>query len=264
MNDITDTTVFCGNWPFRCLSRRTPGQIRELLESRGVREAWICSVESILYPEPMEGNEPLFEQIAEDDFFVPVAIIDVTHATWRRDAQTCLDRWGARAFKLFPNYHQYELRDPRVSQLVDLATEANVPISIQMRMLDERAHHLLMKVPFVPPEDIVGLAQRHPAARLLVCGAHKRNIEDLSKAPNIWADTSFTEGGQALRGAAEGIGGQRVVFGSHTPIFYLDAGLAKLDVEKVDVSPEVVDRVRRTNAAELLTGAPIAEEKSKT
>jgi predicted TIM-barrel fold metal-dependent hydrolase len=254
MSGLIDTSVFCGYWPFRCLPHRTPNELKAHLEAKRVTQAWVAAAEAILYPDPMQANEPLFQALGEHGFFLPVGIIDVTVATWGRDAQTCLGQWGCRVLKLVPNYHQYELSDPRVAEFVALAEEANVPVCIQVRVMDERSHHPLMKVPSVPAADVAELASRHPHVRFLACGAYQANLTPLSEAPNVWAEISLVESGQALKTAVDALGPRRVVFGSQSPLLYFDAVAAKLNVEPADVPAEVVRAVRERNAAELLVG----------
>jgi len=252
MDRIVDTSVFCGYWPFRALPLRTPGELKLHLARRGVTRAWVSPAEAILYPDPMEANEPLFTAIAGDDFFLPVGMINVTLATWRRDAGDCLVRWGCRALKLAPNYHQYELASACVDELVELASEAGAPVCIQLRMMDERAHHPLMKVPGVSAADIAALAARHRGARFLACGAYQTDLNALREAPNVWVEISFVESGQALRSAVEVVGWQRLVFGSHSPFFYFEAAAAKLDVDPSDIPPEQLEAIRNSNASALL------------
>ena len=254
MNTIIDTSVFCGYWPFRSLSIRTPEALKAFLQGHGVGQAWVAATEAVLYPDPMQGNEPLLEAVAGDDFFVPVAVIDVTLATWRRDALTCLERWGCRAFKLLPNYHQYDLSHPRVADLVDLAENAQVPVCIQVRMMDERGHHPLTKVPGVPLEQLIPLARRHLDARFLVCGVYYRELASLADATNVWAEISLVERERPLKIAVDTLGPERVVFGSHSPFIYFEAVAAKLNPEPGDVAPEVVQAVRADNAVALLDG----------
>ena len=252
MNGIVDTSVFCGYWPFRNLSHRSSESLKTYLQARGVCQAWVTATEAILLPDPMQGNEPLFEALSGDRFWAPVAVIDPTLATWHRDASTCLEKWACRAFKLLPNYRPTELLYPRVADLVQLATEAGVPVCVQLRMMDERSHHPLMKVPAVPPGDLVALAQRHPEARFLACGAFLGDIKTLARASNIWVELSLLESGQPLHSAVGALGPDRVVFGSHSPFLYFEAVAAKLDVDPQDVAPEVVEAVREHNAMLLL------------
>jgi hypothetical protein len=252
MTDLIDTSVFSGCWPFRAFRERTPAALKAHLEPLGVTQAWVASAEAILFPDPMQANEPLAEALGGDGFFLPVAIIDPTLATARRDARTCLERLGFRALKLVPNYHQYALADARVEELVALACQRDVPVCVQLRMMDERSHHPLMKVPGVPAEEVVALAQKHQRARFLVCGAYGQQLRLLRDAANVWAEISFVESGQALAGALQALGPDRLVFGSHSPLFYFEAEAAKFDVAAEDVPPSAIAAVRSTNAQTLL------------
>jgi hypothetical protein len=252
MSDLTDTSVFTGAWPFRALRECTPAALKARLQPLGVSQAWVASAEAILLPDPMKANEPLAESVAGDRFFLPVAIIDPTLATAARDARTSLEQLGFQALKLVPNYHQYALGDPRVAELLALASERDVPVCIQLRMMDERSHHPLMKVPGLPVEEVVMLAGKHPQLRFLVCGAYGNQLRVLRDARNVWAEISFVESGQALTGALQALGPDRLVFASHSPFFYFEAEAAKLDVPAEDVSPSVLQAVRHINAQALL------------
>ena len=254
MSDLVDASVFCGYWPFRHLRQRTPAALKRHLQERGVCQAWVASAEAVLYPDPMQGNEPLFKEIAGDDFFVAVATVNPTLATWMRDAVACIDRWGCHALKLAPNYHSIALSDPRVADVVDFAQDAGLPVCMQLRMMDERSHHPLMKVPGVPAEALAALACEHPKARFLACAAYRTDLSVLGRAPNIWAEISMVESGQTLRDALDLIDARRLVFGSHSPFLYFEAVAAKLDVNPVDVDHAVVRAIRDSNARELLTG----------
>ncbi len=252
MTGLVDTSVFCGTWPFRPLSIRTPKALKAHLSERGVARAWITAVEAILCPDPMQANEPLFEDVRGDDFFVPVALLDLSLATWKADARTCLEKGGARAFKLAPNYHSYELSDACTDELAQWASEANVPVCVQMRVLDERSHHPLMLTPGVDAGALAELATRHPKTRFLACAAYQADLKALIPAANVWVETSFVESGQALKNAVDVLGPERLVFGSHSPLYYFEAGAAKLDVDETDVPAEQVQAIASENAASLL------------
>jgi uncharacterized protein len=254
MNGLVDTSVFLGHWPFRPMDRHTPDGLKAHLASRGVTRAWAASAEAILLPDPMLANEPLLAALADDLFYAPVAIVDVSLATWERDASRCLCELGARALKLTPNYHSVGLTDSRVSELADVAREANAPVCVQMRMMDERGHHPLMKVAAVPADGLAELAGRHPDVRFLACGAYLAELATLAPARNIWAEISFVEAGQTLRAALEVMGADRLVFASHSPLCYFEPAAVKLDPHPDDVAPEDVAAVGGRNASELLEG----------
>ena len=252
MSRLVDTSVFCGYWPFRCLSVRTPEALKASLKSQGVSRAWVAASEAILYPDPMLGNDALFAAISGDPFFLPVAIIDPTLATWERDTRTRLGRHECGALKLVPNYHGYDLDGPSVASLVHFARETDVPVCIQVRMMDERSHHPLMKVPGVSCNEIASLANRHPSTRFLVCGAYRGELATLRDCTNVWCEISMVEAERSLWQAVDTLGPERVVYGSHSPFLAGAAALAKLDVGPVDVTPDVIRAVCSENCARLL------------
>lgn len=255
MSALIDTSVFCGHWPFRNLSPLDPAGLKEHLKRHGVTQAWIAATEAVLFPDPMEANEPLLTAVSDDPFYVPLAVIDVTLATYLEDAAACLKRWRCRGFKLTPNYHSYALDDARVGKLLELATKANVPVCVQLRMMDERSHHRLMIVPGVAPESLGTLAAAHPQNRFLACGAYHAELKALkSPAGNLWVEVSSIESGNALVNAIGVLGDDKLVFGSHSPFYYFEAVASKLNVGS-DVSPEELRRITELNAATLLGAA---------
>jgi len=252
MNNLVDTSVFCGHWPFRNLPFRSPGELKAHLTARGVKEAWVTSAEALLYPDPMQGNVPLSLAVKGVSFFVPVALLDVTLEGWRKDVRECLEERGFRAFKLTPSYHSYSLSDSRVGDLAECAREAGVPVCIQVRMMDERSHHPLMKVPAVPAAEVAALAKQHPRTRFLACGADSGMLKKFADVENVWAELSFVESRNTLVQAIETLGPKRVVFGSHSPLLYFEASSAKLEAATEDVTAENLRAVAEMNAATLL------------
>ncbi len=252
MTPLVDTSVFCGHWPFRQLAQTEFEGLKVHLKQHGVTQAWVAAVESVLLPDPMEGNEPLLTSVSADPFFVPFAVIDVSLATYLDDAAACLKNWRCGGFKLLPNYHSFPVNDARVTKLLEMAAAENVPVSFQLRMVDERAHHPLMKVPGVPAADVAALAAAHPKNRFLACGAYHAELKHLqSAAKNLWVELSSVESGESLVNALKIVSGERIVFGSHSPFYYFEAVAEKLNVGS-DVSPETLRRVRELNSAELL------------
>jgi len=254
VSSLIDTSVFAGYWPFRCLSHREPKELKEHLRAQGVEQAWVSSAEAILYPDPMQGNRPLLTAVKDDDFFVPVTLVDVSLATWREDVEECLGHGGSRVLKVTPNYHSYSLDHPAVDELAALAGEMNVPLCIQVRMMDERSHHPLMKVPGVAPAQIVELAARHPETRFLVCAAYMIELRTLRQAENVWCEISHVESSQSLIVAMRHFPWQRLVFGSHSPFLYFEAVRQKLEVKTEGPTVQQIDAIKRHNALTLLNG----------
>ena len=93
---------------------------------------------------------------------------------------------------------------------------------------------------------VAGFVGSNLAKRLLNGGYNVRGID------NLWADISFAESGEALLSAINAFGKERLVFGSHSPLHYAHAELAKLDVDAVDAAD--IQRIASSNAHVLLNG----------
>lgn len=251
MQSLIDTSVFIGHWPFQPLQFHSCAQLKQHLTDYGVTQAWVANADAVLFPDPMYGNETLFTELQSDPFFIPVVIINPTLATWRADLQHCIAQ-GARAVKILPNYHQYTLDQPVVSELVEIAQAAGLPICVQMRITDERAHHPLMKVPCVPTAALVALAKQHPQARFLACAIFHADLPRLVGVTNVWAELSHVESKETLVTALQVIGEDHLVFGSHSPFLYFKAVQAKLVCSPGTVRTQTLDKVMYINAQTLL------------
>ncbi|MBI3830476.1 MAG: amidohydrolase family protein [Planctomycetes bacterium] len=251
MSGLVDTSVFFGAWPFRRLDHSAPAELKAHLSACRVAEAWVAPFEGIFYQDPMTANEALFEKIRGDRFFVQTGVLDLSLPAWRRDAEACLNNLGCGAFKLFPNYHRYALNLPSAAELAELAAKAGVPVCVQLRMQDERGHHPLVKVPGVEVKDLIELAQRCPRTRFLACAGYLRDLKEMRETKNIWAEPSFVESENTLKSAVHAFGSERLVFASHSPLYYFEAAAAKLDVAAEDVSAEVVAAVGSGNVRSL-------------
>jgi len=248
---LIDTSVFCGPWPFRSLRPRTLPELKEYLAGHGVCRAWVTSTEAVLLPDPMTANEPLLVEAAKDPFWVPVTLLDPSLPGWEDDYRRSL-AMGARAVKLTPNYHQYSLSSPAVDRLAGLLTADRLPFCIQMRMMDERAHHPLMKVPGVPAAEVAELALRHPELSVVACAVYNAELRFLQKAPNVVAEISYVESVETLLQAKSVLGVERLLFGSHSPFLYMAAVQAKLDAHPDMINEAELRAVCYENAGRLI------------
>ena len=119
MSSLVDCSVFAGPWPFRALPNQTPDELKAHLQAKGVTEAWVCATKAILYSDPMQANEPLFEALGNDPFFIKFAVLNLTQPTWLEDAKRCVENWGVKGFKLFPNYHSTSLDTEEAQAFAD-------------------------------------------------------------------------------------------------------------------------------------------------
>ena len=155
--------------------------------------------------------------------------------------------------RLFPNYHQYELSDRAASDLLDHAAELDMAVAIHVRLLDERRHHPLMQVPPVPVADVATAAATHPRTRMLLCCALIREARSafaqLGSDGDLYTEISSVEYVSTVEHLLHDVPVDRVVLGTHAPLYYPHAGVAK--VNDAPLPEDQLEAIRKGNASRL-------------
>lgn len=142
---IVDANAFIGDWPFHPVEGE-PEELLARMDRKGVDKALVSSIRSVFSRNVMHGNDELFDAVAgHEDRLIPVATIDPSYTKWREDMETCLDR-GAKAVKLLPTYHGYDLDEDPVFDLLDLAADRGVPVIFAAALEDLRKAHPSQKL----------------------------------------------------------------------------------------------------------------------
>lgn len=123
-----------------------------------------------MWPDPQEANELRLPQLARSSFFVPSAVLNPTLPGWRKSYLRCREEWGMRMVRLLPNYHLYQLSDPRVDALAEQAFADGVVLGVHQRAEDQRNQNPIVRVPPVLLDEIVALARRHPGVQAVAFG----------------------------------------------------------------------------------------------
>lgn len=242
---MLDASAFVGVWPFRNYPERMADQVIGALREVGFKGACFSPVEAILAPEPMAANRQLLQDLRDDGdthFFTVVApIIDPSQAVWAEHAEEMIETGSdrVRAFKIAPNYHAYSLEHPGADALAEALVTRNLALCIQLRMEDERSRHALMSTTGVPAQDVAAFAARHPRLRVLVCAAYMGELKVLAACPNVSAELSMVESGRLLRDALAHMGSERLLAGTHAPLFVPEVGACKPLSDEVD--PEAAE-----------------------
>lgn len=254
-----DASVWVGRWPFRPAALTLPG-LEARLRTHNVEGACVAPVEAVLAPDPLPLSLALCRLAGRrrSGFrWVPTAVIDPSLRGWEEGAQASL-RLGARCLKVVPNYHLYPVVPggrvsapapwvPRSAEeglrglhaLCALAAATGVPVAVQVRLQDERTHHPLMQVPAVPAAEVAALAAQHPDGRFIACGCTLGELAAFASARNVWVELSHVEGRETLVDALTRVPAERLLFGSHSPILYTAAAVAKVEAAPVDVREAV-------------------------
>ena len=243
---IFDANVWLGDWPFGRLGISDPRALSDRLKAAGIDRALVSPCEGLFYRNPDEANELLLSRLEGVEELLPAPVVDPSLPGTKEDMTRYAAR-GVRAFRLLPGYHGYDLDHADTGAFLESFPE-HLAI-LQIRVEDERSQHPLCMVPPVPVERILRLASLYPQRRFLVSGASMAEAGLLGRsAPNTLLELSYAESLNTLARLIEIMSVDRVVFGSHTPLFYPLAAVAKLS------DPEVTEDQRARIESSTLRG----------
>ena len=255
---IIDVNAYLGMWPFRRLRYNTPEGLLRLMDRAKISSA-VVSSSSVLYRNSHEGNLELAEEIEPyRDRLIPFAVINPSYAGWREDLKECVESLGMKGLRLHPNYHDYRLTEDCASDLIKETVDRGLPVSIALRMEDERQHHWLVRVPPVSTYDLAEAINRFPEATFILTYIHYREAEPILNAcpdrENFYIELTshylFGAYPNQLQSLVEKMGAERILFGSGMPLKYPEAALMK--IECLDVSEEEKEKILHKNAERIL------------
>ena len=260
---ITDINLSLGRWPFQRFDIETPRQMAAHLRKHGIGEGWVCAADSVLYPDPDVYDERLFRSLSGTRNLHLVKTVNPTLANWRKSLRAWAGDRGVRAVKVYPNYHQYSLKDSCAGELAAELRRLRLPLMVAMRIEDERSHYPLMKVPGVPCKDVVALARAFPRVPVVALCSYLHEARALTAgSANIHVDTSFIEAMDTLKAAAGAMPARRILFGSHTPFFYTRAETMKLGL--ANISRRAWSLIARDNAQRIFKASVTGSRRRPT
>jgi uncharacterized protein len=247
---MIDVNCFAGHWPSRRLDGDLPA-VRDSLRGLGVDLMYVSPLESAWSRNPHQPNGALYESVAAFEDVRPVPVLDPTIATWQSELTRAAERPDVDLIRLLPAYSPYSLSD--ADELLAAAAAAGLVVLCQTRMEDPRRQHPLAQVPDAPIADVVAAAGRHPDLTLIVGGASAAQARSLSNPlrdlPNLYADTSQIDGVDSIRGLVEEGLAERLLFGSHAPLFTPYAAVARV---VADIDDSAAAAIMGSNALRLL------------
>lgn len=220
---IVDANVHLSRWPFRRL--RGDEGLAAHLRSKGVDRAWAGSFDGVFHLDLASANARLADECRRDDLFVPFGAVNPAQVDWEEDLRRCHEVHRMPGIRLYPNYHDYALDDPRFEKLLRAAAERGLVVQLALKMEDPRVQHRLARVPNVDPKPLAALLPRIPAARLMLL-----NTPPLPELTTAWFETSAIEGAAGLAAAPT----DRLLFGSQAPFFTWDAAFLKVKEAGLD------------------------------
>lgn len=253
---VVDCNLTIGHWPFRRQRwSEGSGDIQHFCQNykdQGVTSAWAGTFEGIFHRDLATVNAVLYECCAEysNGFLLPVGSINPALPAWRADIGLCSDKFEMKAIRLHPNYHGYTLDDPRFLALLEAATEKKLLIQIVAQMEDERTQHPLMQVKPVDFKPLPAALKRIPEARVMVLNASRAMSMTALQGCNVTLDIAMLESVGGIENLLKDWPLDRIVFGSHAPLFYFESAMLKL--QESELSEAQLKAITHGNADRLL------------
>jgi predicted TIM-barrel fold metal-dependent hydrolase len=255
---IIDVNVHLDRWPFRRLPCDEISKLLDKLGSQGVQQAWAGSFDGLLH-EDIGGVNARLAEVCDNQkpgTLVPFGSVNPKLPDWAEDLRRCDEDYHMPGIRLHPNYHGYLLDDPALAELLALAEERNLIVQLVVRMEDVRTQHPLMQVPDV---DLTPLAKRikmHPSLRLVLLNALRTTpgqlVAQLLAAGNVYFEIAMLEGVGGIGKVLGNIPLDRLLFGSHMPLFHLESAILKL--RESDLTEAQRDAITHKNARRVLAG----------
>jgi hypothetical protein len=251
---MIDTNVTLFQWPFRRLHADDPAVLAEKLQAKGVTQAWAGSFEGLLQRDITAVNSRLGEVCRKYPVFVPFGCVNPMLPDWETDLRRCREEHRMRGIRLYPNYHGYKLNEEPGLRLLKMAAEQGLLVQVPLVLEDERTQHPLMRV---PPVEIIGLPpvlRETPGLRMVLLNAFRSaRIEEakrLAAAGGAWFEIAMLEAVGGVTNLLQQVPLERVLFGSHSPLFYFESALLKL--KESALSEEQREAITKKNAGTLL------------
>lgn len=253
---LIDTNVTLGRWPLRRLPADEPDRLVATLRDQGVIEAWAGTFEGLLHKDLGGANDRLAETCRRHGrgLLVPFGSINPRAPGWEDELGRCAEVHRMPGIRLHPNYHGYRLDDPAFAELLAAADRRGLLVQLALVMEDERMMHPLLRVDPVDTQPLAGVLRRTPNLRLQVVNALRtlraKPLLDLLATGQVSVEIAMLEGVAGLETLLHQVPVQHVLFGSHAPLFYLEAALLKL--QESELSPNQLRSISADNARALL------------
>jgi uncharacterized protein len=250
---IVDVNVSLSRWPFRRLPCDEPSRLVESLRRGGVTQAWTGTLDGLFHRDVEGANARLAEECRRygPGLLLPFGCVNPMLPDWREDVRRCRREHKMPGIRLYPNYHGYRLDDSVFADLLKEAAREGLVVQVALRMDDVRVQHPLGQVPDVDPAPLAKVLEAPQCPPLVVLNAKRgSDIDRLKKLHGVYVDCAMCEGVGGIAALVGLVSVERVLFGSHLPLFPLESSLLKLRESDLPAAQE--EAIRQENARRLL------------
>ena len=254
---LIDTNVHLSHWNTRHSWATTPAILAARLRRHGVTSAWVGTYEGVLHTDLAGANTRLANACAtQADLLRPFGTVNPTFPDWEEDLRRCHEVHRMPGVRLFPNYHGYQLDDPRFVRLLDLASQRRLLVQLMVTVEDDRSQNPALTAAPVQTAPLADVLERLPGARVMLLNATTRLlgsgiplVQRFTKA-GVLFEIATLEGVAGIEVLLQKVPDIRLCFGSHTPYFYFEAALLKL--EESALTPSQLAAIRHLHARSAL------------
>lgn len=252
---LIDVNVSLSRWPLRRLPLDDTRALVAKLRQAGVTRAWAGSFDGLLHKDVAAVNARLADECRKHGrgLLLPFGTVNPMLPDWEEELRRCSEVHRMPGIRLHPNYHGYKLDEPDFARLLKLAAERRLIVQLAAIMEDERMMHPRLRVPPVDTAPLAGLVKQTPGLRLVLLNAlgtlRGQPLANLIAAGEIYVEISMLEGVAGIERLLQQAPLDRVLFGSHAPLFYYESALLKL--KESILTPSQRSAVRAGNAQRL-------------
>jgi predicted TIM-barrel fold metal-dependent hydrolase len=238
---IIDINAYTGHWPSHPVVGALD-RVRASLTDYGVERICVSPLDAAWCRNPHRYNDDLYAASGATNDVFPVPVLDPTIATWRDELERAKAQPRVRLVKLLPAYSGYDM--DFASDLFASLAGAGLGVIVQTRLEDPRRQHPLAQVPDVPAAEIADAAERHSDLLVIIGGPRTGEIRALKDRlldlPNLYADVSQSDGMDAVKVLVEDGLRDRLLFGSHAPLFIPYSALSRVVTDLSDVDAAAI------------------------
>ncbi len=234
--ELIDTNVTLAHWAVRRSYVETPAALVAKLRRHGVTQAWTGGYDAVLHTDLAGANHRLAAICAAEGagVLVPFGTVNPMFPDWEDDLRRCHEIHRMPGLRLYPGYHGYTLENPAFAALLAAAAARGLLVQIALTIEDERSQSPVLTSPYVTAAALPELVQKIPGARVQLLNATSRLLVPANPllarcaATGIGVELATLESVAGAEGLLGKLPGLRLCFGSHSPYFYFESALLKL------------------------------------
>ncbi len=258
---LIDINANTGHWPFNQTNCNTCAGLLQRMDRYGVDISVVSNMNGIFYKNTQPANEELYEEVMSDrrfrKRFIPFGIINPVYAGWKDDLEICINSLGMKGIRLYPMYHDYELTDPALFELIKIAGDRGIVVAFTLRMADSRCRSWIDLNKEHSLRDFIPVIRSFPDTKffiLNIANGIQLNEEEtrIVRGSKVLFDTS----GRNIGNVADMIkkyGSNVFSLGTHSPILDYLTGLLRIEsLRPAEADSAVMELLRSGNAKRIL------------